>query len=179
MIRVCARLLAGLFVVGVAIISPPTFASGGGEASPPEFNSPWGPVRPITDLATGSLGVVESSWWRKPLLLTWYRFNGQPLPAKALVAFEYGAQSGAVNDGNMLLWLTEAKAVGGVPVPENVAADTPSVTGNRWDRFENCPNAAWEQARRTLADRLKAWGTDSPALHDESSKRDAFRVGRI
>ncbi|MBK6594129.1 MAG: hypothetical protein IPG23_16225 [Burkholderiales bacterium] len=51
-------------------------------------------------------------------------------------------------------------------VPENVAADTPSVTGNRWDRFENCPNAAWEQARRTLADRLKAWGTDSPALHD-------------
>ena len=166
MMRVCARLFAGLCVVGVTLISPPTFASGGGEASAPEFNSPWGPVRPIADLATGSLGVVESSWWRKPLLLTWYRFNGQPLPVKALVAFEYAAQSGAVNDGHMLLWLTEAKAVGNVPVPENVAADTPSVTGNRWDRFENCPNAAWEQARRTLADRLKAWGAASPALHD-------------
>jgi len=166
MIRVCARLFAVLCVVGVALMSPSTFASGGGEASPPEFNSPWGPVRPISDLATGSLGVVESSWWRKPLLLAWYRFNGQPLPAKALDAFEYGAQSDIVNDGHMLLWLTEAKAVGSVPLPENVAADTPSVTGNHWDSFENCPNAAWEQARRTLADRLKAWGADSPALHD-------------
>jgi len=170
MMRLFARLFTLLcvvfFAVGVALLSPPALASGGGEVSAPEFNSPWGPVRPISDLATGSLGVVESSWWRKPLLLAWYRFNGQPIPAQALDAFEYRAPSDTISAGHMLLWLTEAKAVGGVATPENVAADTPSVTGNQWDRFENCPNAAWEQARRTLAERSRAWGADSPALHD-------------
>lgn len=168
MMRLCARRFAVLCVIGVAFISPPTFASGGGEASPPEFNSPWGPVRPISDLATGSLGVVESSWWRKPLLLAWYRFNGQPLPAKALDAFEYGAQSVAANGEfeAMGAWRAEAKAVGTVSAPENIGAAAPAVLGNRWDSFENCPNAAWNQARRTLAERSKAWGADSPALRD-------------
>jgi len=168
MMRIFAHRVAAICVVGLAVISPPTWASGGGETSPPEFNSPWGPVRPVSDLATGSLGLVESSWWRKPLLLAWYRFNGRPVPLTALEAFEYRAQSGAIDSAPtaMYAWLTEAKAVGTVLAPERVAADAPSVTGNGWDRFENCPNAAWDQARRTLAERLKTWGADSPALRD-------------
>lgn len=168
MMRSCARFFSVLCVLGVALMAPQTFASGGGEVYAPEFNSPWGPVRPISDLATGSLGVVESSWWRKPLLLAWYRFNGQPLPAKALDAFEYREQSGAASGGAeaMGAWLAEAKAVAAVSAPEQVASATHSVVGNQWDTFDNCPNAAWEQARQTLAERLKAWGADSPALHD-------------
>ena len=64
-------------------------ASGGGEESPPEFNSPWGPARPTTELLAGSLGVIEASWWRKPLLLAWYRFNGLTIPAGAEDSFVY------------------------------------------------------------------------------------------
>ena len=162
-----ARFFAVLCVLAVALMAPPTFASGGGEESPPEFNSPWGPVRPIADLATGSLGVVEASWWRKPLLLAWYRFNGLPIPAKALDAFEYSEKSAAVDDGTAAMaWLAQAKAVAAVPAPAQVATAAHSVAGNQWDTFENCPNAAWEQARQTLAERSKTWGVDSPVLHD-------------
>ncbi|MEN9330876.1 MAG: hypothetical protein RLZZ484_2064, partial [Pseudomonadota bacterium] len=153
-----ARFFAVLCVLAVALMAPPTFASGGGEESPPEFNSPWGPVRPIADLASGSLGVVEASWWRMPLLLAWYRFNGLPIPAKALDAFEYSEKSAAADDGTAAMaWLAQAKAVAAVPAPAQVATAAHSVAGNQWDTFETCPNAAWEQARQTLAERSKTW----------------------
>lgn len=158
-----------LFCAGsLAVVSLPVLASGGGEESPPEFNSPWGPVRPLADLATGSLGVVEASWWRKPLLLSWYRFNGQTLPAGVLDTFAYRAQAGSGYAGStaMTAWQAEAKAASGGAEPASVASDTALITGNNWDQFENCPNDAWEQARRTLVERTKVWGADSPALHN-------------
>ena len=165
MMRMCTRFFAVFGIAAMSLASLPAVASGGGEESPPEFNSPWGPVRPTSDLASGSLGVVESSWWRKPLLLAWYRFNGLPISSKVLDAFDYGTQSTVVSDG-VAAWWAESKAVAGLQVPESVRADTQAVLGNRWDTFENCPGAAWDQARSTLADRSKAWGANSPALRD-------------
>jgi hypothetical protein len=144
-------------------------ASTGGEEEPPEFNSPWGPVRPLADLATSSLGVVEASWWRKPLLLVWYRLNGQELPAGVLDAFEYGSREARNYDGppGMKSWFIEAKAA----VPDLALAADPQAEANLlsgmiWDQFENCPNDAWERARRTLADRSRQWGAKSAALRD-------------
>lgn len=168
MMRACTRVCAALCAAGAIALSPLSLASTGGEEPMPEFNSPWGPVRPITSLATGSLGVVESTWWRKPLLLAWYRFNGQPLPSTVLNAFSYEADSKLASDKpqGMDAWLLEAGRVVPAIAPQRVAAETPSVTGNRWDQIENCPADAWEQARRTLAERLQAWGSESPALRN-------------
>lgn len=158
-----------LFLIGLSVTTLPADASTGGEEPPPEFNSPWGPVRPTADLAIGNLGVVEASWWRKPLLLAWYRFNGLDLPAGALDAFDYAERTGGYYDGppGLKAWVADAKAIAPELAPDvEPRADANLVSGNAWDRFENCPNESWEQARRTLADRLKAWGAKSTALRD-------------
>jgi len=168
MTGMCIRSLALMGVVAIAGISLPACASGGGEPETPAFNSPWGPVRPIPELAAGSLGLVESSWWRKPLLLAWYRFNGLPLPSGVLDAFEYKAQLG-LTDGEptaMATWEAQARAVAVALAPESVSAQAPLDGGNRWDQLENCPNDAWDQARRTLIERSKVWGAKGPALRD-------------
>lgn len=144
-------------------------ASTGGEEEPPEFNSPWDPVRPLSELATGSLGVVESSWWRKPLLLAWYRFNSQDLPAGILDTFEYGPRDGSYYDAppSLKSWFAEAKAA----APDLATSADPQAASDLsyskvWDSLGNCPNDAWEQARKTLADRTRLWGANSAALRD-------------
>lgn len=163
---ILATALSVLFMLFASSISR---ASGGGDESPPEFNSPWGPVRPLSELATGSLGVVEGSWWRKPLLLAWYRLNGENLPAGALEAFQYGDRLGKASDVTLAIqaWLTEANAVAPDLAPNiRLWATSDLPAGNRWDSFLNCPNAAWEQARKTLADRIIKWGSSTPATRD-------------
>lgn len=147
----------------------PSRASGGGEEVPPEFNSPWGPVRPIPDLLSGSLGVVEASWWRKPLLLAWFRLNGLALPAGAEQAFRYTERlSGEeASDSALAGWLAAARAAdpGLFPTTE-FQASALYPQGNAWDSFENCPASAWILAKETLAARLQAWGKGSAALRN-------------
>lgn len=157
-----------LSTLACLLMSPGARASGGGEESPPEFNSPWGPVRPLTELASGSLGVVESSWWRKPLLLAWYRFNDKPLPAGSLDAFSYGGRlDGTDDEAAQQFWSTEAKVAAPDLAPAaELWTETRLLSGGSWDTFSNCPNAAWQQARQTLADRSRAWGVNSPYLRD-------------
>lgn len=139
-------------------------ASGGGEESPPEFNSPWGPARPTAELLSGSLGVVEASWWRKPLLLAWFRFNGLTIPAGAEDTFVYPTPP--------IDYSTPPTASAGEkPAPLELSlgpiySDAPLPGGNAWDQFENCPGDSAEQANRTLALRRKAWGANSVALRD-------------
>lgn len=159
-------LLCLMLGLATATTAGPTLASGGGDDSPPPFNSPWGPVRPLADLAAGPLGVVEASWWRKPLLLAWYRFNGHPVPADALEVFRYRAPTETSEQSVQALAAWQA-AAGKFAVPIAAAAtDSPLPGGNRWDRFENCPADAWRQALATLEDRARSWGEDSPALRD-------------
>jgi hypothetical protein len=113
--------------------------------------------------------VVEASWWRKPLLLAWYRLNAQELPVGVLDAFEYGLREGRNYDGppGMKSWFVEAKAALPDLAPTaNPQAEANLLSGTIWNQFENCPNDAWEQARRTLTDRSRLWGAKSAALHD-------------
>lgn len=139
-------------------------ASGGGEESSPEFNSPWGPARPTTELLAGSLGVVEASWWRKPLLLAWHRFNGLTIPAGAEDTFVYPTPPIDYSSPS-------AATAGEKPAPQElslgaITSYAPLPGGNAWSQFENCPGDSLEQANRTLALRRKTWGANSPALRD-------------
>lgn len=156
-----------LLILLIFLLTAASFAhaSGGGEESPPEFNSPWGPARPTAELLAGSLGVVEASWWRKPLLLAWYRFNGLSIPAGAEDTFvyptppiDYSAPTPAATTGEKPI--TQEPLFGAI----DTSASLPS--GNAWSAFENCPGDSLQQAWRTLALRRKAWGADSPALRD-------------
>lgn len=170
MTRFSASFLTALLsAICLSAASSPVLASGGGEESPPEFNSPWGPVQPLNELVRGDLGVVEASWWRRPLLLAWYRFNGLKLPADAQKAFEYAETRSGYYDGplNQTSWFAEAKAVAPDLMPNfDARADSGLLYGNSWDTFENCPDDAWKQARRTLAERTRLWGANSTALRD-------------
>lgn len=169
MINFSASFLAVLLSsIWLSLASLPACASTGGEESPPEFNSPWGPARPLNELLTGSLGVVEASWWRKPLLLAWFRLNGLKLPADAQEAFAYAEPRGYyVGPPNQASWFSDANAAAPDLTPASHAgADSGLLYGNNWDTFENCPDDAWNQARRTLAERSRLWGANSAALRD-------------
>ena len=160
----CAVLLLTAALVAV---SAGVRASTGSEYFSDPFLASWGPVRPIGDLATGSLGVVERTWWRRPLLLAWFRFNELPFPAEAADAFSY-RELGAIIDPrkSVAAWREAAKTAAPDldPAAEpNADADLPGMT---WGGFENCPAASWEQARRTLLARSEVWGAGSAALRN-------------
>ena len=170
MIRRTPAALAATLSMLLLIFAPmPGRASGGGDEGPPEFNSPWGPVRPLPDLISGSLGVVEASWWRKPLLLAWFRLNELALPAGAEEAFRYTERlSGDErSDSAVADWLAAARAANPALSPSaEFLASAHFPMGNAWDSFENCPASAWLQAKETLAARLQVWGKDSAALRN-------------
>lgn len=165
-----SRLLFALLATTVSVSLPLSCrASGGGDEGPPEFNSPWGPVRPIPELMSGSLGVVEPSWWRKPLLLAWFRLNGLAVPAGAEETFRYKEPLAGEerSESARADWLAAAKAADPAHSPSaTFLASAPYPMGNAWDSFENCPAAAWFQAKETLAARARVWGKGSAALQD-------------
>ncbi len=160
----CAVLL---LTAALAVVPAGVRASTGSEILSDPFIASWGPVRPIGDLATGSLGVVERTWWRWPLLLAWFRFNEVPFPAEAADAFTY-RELGAISDPRKSLaaWRQAAKTAAPDLDPAgepNADADLPGMT---WGRFENCPADSWDQAHRTLLARSEVWGAGSAALRN-------------
>jgi len=158
-VAVFAAALSG-FPVGVR-------ASSGGEDPGDPFNSSWGPVLPIGDLATGSLGVVERSWWRRPLLLAWFRFNALPFPPEAADAFTY-RELGAMTDtrASVAAWRQAVQRVAPDLEPAKEPSAESGLPGVTWGFFENCPAGSWDQARRTLIARRQVWGAESAALRD-------------
>jgi hypothetical protein len=158
-VAVLAAALSGL-TVGV-------HASSGGEDPGDPFNSSWGPVRPVGDLATGSLGVVERSWWRRPLLLAWFRFNELPFPPKGADAFTY-RELGTTTDtrASVAAWRQAVKRAAPDLEPDKEPSAESDLPGVTWGFFENCPAGSWDQARRTLVARRQVWGAESAALRD-------------
>jgi len=142
-------------------------ASNGSEYYSDPFLASWGPVRPIGDLATGSLGVVERTWWRRPLLLAWFRFNELPFPAQAADAFTY-RELGAIVDPrkSVVAWREAAKSAAPDLEPAGKPGADADLPGTTWGGFENCPADSWEQARRTLLARSEVWGAGSTALRN-------------
>ena len=160
----CAVLLLTAALAGV---SAGVRASNGSEYLSDPFLASWGPARPIGDLATGSLGVVERTWWRRPLLLAWFRFNELPFPAEAADAFTY-RELGAIIDPrkSVAAWREAAKTAAPDLDPAAEPGADADQQGTTWGRFENCPTDSWEQARRTLLARSEVWGAGSAALRN-------------
>jgi TolA-binding protein len=164
-----------LFVLAPAallLLWPPAARSSGQDGPYfPNFIAAWGPPGPLARSIDEPLGVVESSWWRKPLLLAWYRLNDMRLPGSAreyFAAVDSGGTSPVeVTPAAAARWGEAARAAA-ADVQESKLIDTAEVpfTNHSWEQFANCPGSAWEQARTTLAQRQRAWGADSAALKD-------------
>ncbi len=156
-----------LLTVALAVVPAGVRASNGSEYYSDPFLASWGPVRPIGDLATGSLGVVERTWWRRPLLLAWFRFNELPFPAEAADAFTY-RELGAIVDPrkSVAAWRDAAKTAAPDLEPAGKPGADADLPGTTWGGFENCPADSWEQARRTLLARSEVWGAGSTALRN-------------
>ncbi|WP_374691366.1 hypothetical protein [Accumulibacter sp.] len=156
-----------LLTAALAVAPAGVRASTGSEYFSDPFLASWGPVRPIGELATGSLGVVERTWWRRPLLLAWFRFNELPFPAEAADAFSYH-ELGAIIDPrkSVAAWREAAKTAAPDLEPAGKPGADADLPGTTWGWFENCPADSWEQARRTLLARSEVWGAGSTALRN-------------
>ncbi|MBK7686895.1 MAG: hypothetical protein IPJ25_13540 [Rhodocyclaceae bacterium] len=102
-------------------------------------------------------------------MLAWYRLNDLELPAGAQDAFSYAEVQGSANNSppTVILWGEEAKVAAPELMPDfSGHTESGLLYGNNWDTFENCPSDAWSQARKTYAERLRLWGTNSAALRD-------------
>jgi hypothetical protein len=151
--------------IAAALCVATAYASTGGEEPLPTYNAAWGPVRPLADVAGASLGVVEPSWFRRPLLLAWLRFNEIPVRPDAVSAFGY-KNPWQIVEANPGAWSLAARGAAPDLAPERPPQAETVLPSESWGSFTNCPVAAWDQATATLAARKQAWGEGSPALRD-------------
>jgi hypothetical protein len=159
-----------LMLVGLLLVSGEyTLASGYEEPDPSaRFTAMNGPAQSLTELVEGPLGIVESYWWRMPLIISWYRLNDLPVPAavRKYASSQY-QNYGAPGDyrgvsETIQIWLDETGASNST-LHLSQWADAPM---HNWYSFENCPIAAWDQALAALHLRRKLWGKQSPALQN-------------
>ncbi|MGP1630651.1 MAG: hypothetical protein ACTS5V_11975, partial [Giesbergeria sp.] len=166
------RRLGFVFFLTLSLTPVAVLASGQDGPYAPDFNAAWGPPRPLDNLIDQPLGVVEETWWRKPLLLVWFRMNGLQLPVGGLDYFVEKKPSQNFQDNALSTamgqWDAMAKSAAPGLYPGKALGDSAAApwSKDRWETFINCPAGAWEQARTTLIARQQAWGTDSAALRD-------------
>lgn len=173
-----SRRLGFAFFLTLSLTPVAVLASGQDGPSAPDFNAAWGPPRPLDKLIDQPLGVIEETWWRKPLLLVWFRLNGVPLPLGGPDYF-VEKKPGQNSQGNPLATemvqgdaIAEWDAIVKITAPDlhpgKAFGDSAAApwSKDRWEMFVNCPAGAWGQARTTLIARQKTWGADSAALRD-------------
>jgi hypothetical protein len=159
-----------VIMTALSLASAPLMASGGDEY---DLSSPYvavtGPARPLSELLDGPVGIVETFWWRLPLIVTWFRLNDQPVPADVRIAAlaryqEYGASGVSYRSVGEAIQTWQNQSGASTVSPRlSEMADAPLM---QWFGFENCPFAAWDQANQALQERKKLWGEQSAELQD-------------
>jgi hypothetical protein len=138
------------------------------------------PDFPLDTFAGGKLGVVDPGWARSYLVASYRNLSGTPFSeteAKGIKALWddrlNNRDSAGYGDGDGVNKWTEArKQVPGVAAPAQINVYRNREKPNEYEGFLNCQQDAFENATTTLADRIKRFGADSPAVRDWLTAQD-------
>jgi hypothetical protein len=139
------------------------------------------PDFPLTKFAQGQLGILEPSYARSYQVVAYRYLVGKPLSQseqRACVSLwrarllredadNYGYNSDAVK-----AWLKARQQVTAAAVPEINTYRKASDSPDSYSQFENCPNATFQNAIKTLNERITKYGAKSDYVKDWLSGQD-------
>lgn len=139
------------------------------------FVNAHGPDAPIAEFAAGKIGVVQTTWWREPLVVAYLYFSGRPLTPPAQKSFAtYWNPAGYLPPQPakpaLELWLQARGHYRAAPPSYDLTA-----YGGRGAAvaYPNCLDDAFTTAIATLHARAKAWGEHSADLQEWMNGQDA------
>jgi hypothetical protein len=129
------------------------------------------PDFPLSKYASGELGIVKPTFARSYLVVAYRYLTGKPLNAVEQKAFldlwrrrllrEDADYSYGYNTPAVKAWLNARAKVTTKPVSEIVTYRPVSQTPEAFAQFQNCPESAFENAVKTLNDRIVKYGANS------------------
>lgn len=135
------------------------------------------PDFPLQGFARGQLGVLKQEYARSYLYVAYRYMNGMSFTSAEQAAltslwrerFAYDWYD-TVENGKAL-WLAARRKVKGAGTDPEIESFRPSGR-EQYDSFLNCPNDAFESAARTLDDRIRQFGAESPEVKDWLQAQD-------
>jgi hypothetical protein len=136
------------------------------------------PEYPLEKFAAGDIGIVQPTYARSYLYVTYRSLNGDKLSeTEQAAAVELWrdrlelrwepAEEPAVKE-----WLTARQKVAGAGDPPKFEVYRNREKPNEYDSYLNCQKDAFETATKTLEARLTKFGADSPAIKDWIAGQD-------
>jgi hypothetical protein len=150
------RTLAAFFVL-LALAAPGRRAGACASYEPTLFVSPYAPDTPLDRFAAGELGVLQPTWIRAYLVVSYRYLAGIPLgPGEQAAALAYwkGRETGSPGGD---VWMAAREAATG--------AKGPGVAKDRWvgySSYVNCGDDAFGRAAITLQGYVGRYGKDAP-----------------
>jgi hypothetical protein len=131
------------------------------------------PDVPFSDFAKGKIGILQSTFGRKTLVVAHRYLSGGSFTEdeqRAIASALKGRPSEEPNDNAIKAWTTARKIV----LTEE--KDRPAIYDERrnsgYDFFPNCTSNAFEVATETLKDRVASYGAEDANVHDWLQAQD-------
>lgn len=157
---------------GALVLAFPTGSDSCGISPPvPVFSAAQGPANLDSEFLKGKVGVIRPSFGRRYLIGAYRMLSGKPLSAAESDALFQQRRTALLlpagaNPGGPFGW---GQAVAQIPGANRVPYTNPYK--NKADAgsvvyFDNCPDAAFDSALATMADRSRQWGASDPRLRE-------------
>ena len=136
------------------------------------------PAYPLDKFASGEIGVVQPSYARSYLYVSYrYLMNAPLSPAeqKALTELwneRLNSGSDLGEDGWIKNWLDARQKVAGLPEPPKISVYRNREKPNEYESFVNCTKDSFDTAVATLNERIKKYGPESPVIRSWIEAQD-------
>jgi hypothetical protein len=152
-----SRTLAAFLLALLAFGAPGRRAAACASFEPTLFVSPYAPDTPLDRFAAGELGVLQPTWARAYLVVSYRYLAGIPLgPGEQAAALGYWKGKEPASPGGDAWTAARAAATG---------EKGPGVAADRWagySSYVNCGDDAFGRAAKTLEGYVGRYGKDSP-----------------
>ncbi|HEY6805899.1 MAG TPA: hypothetical protein VI306_20125 [Pyrinomonadaceae bacterium] len=163
----------GALVLLVSLVLQSAALACGPDTIDPIFVLTNSPDVPFTDFAKGKIGILQSTFGRKTLVVAHRYLSGGSFTEDeqhAIASALKGKPPEEQNDDAIKAWTTARKIV----LPEE--KDPPAIYDQRrnsgYDFFPNCTSNAFEVATQTLKDRVASYGAEDLNVHDWLQAQD-------
>jgi len=130
------------------------------------------PIQDADAIAAGHLGIIQASWWRRYLAVSYRYLAGVPLSATERDAFgRHAAQPiSEAQPSASRKWLDARSAIAGVAKVNEIRQDRPIL--NVYSSYVNCANDAFASATNRLQELVKQYGKESTQVTDWIAAQD-------
>jgi tetratricopeptide (TPR) repeat protein len=175
-----SRILRSLVILFVLYftLSPPVAVACGPSTLEAVFVFTVHPGYPLERFARGQIGVVQPSFARSYLYVTYKYLNGggfSPREQRMLTELwkDRLAYGWTLNEDEWVdSWLTARKKVPGLAEPAEIRVYRNREEPNQYETYLNCQKDAFDSAISTLNKRSSKYGVESPALRDWVTAQD-------